>query len=166
MSAKVGSDELVPVREALAAGASMYFLDQVKAKVTEDWAGQPCITASDAAKALAATRADQAANDAKHRAYASYLASHDAERDRIARAAKDKAYKETASVERERAVRLHVEGLDPGGTYGKGWARGGGFPLSDAPSSRALEVGWEAARKARAKFDARHPVTTFEDFKP
>ena len=38
---KTGIDELVTVREALDAGATLHFLDQVKAKVTEAWDGTP-----------------------------------------------------------------------------------------------------------------------------
>ena len=148
---KTGSDELVMVREALDAGATLHFLDQVKAKVTEAWDGTPCVTVLDARRAVAAAKASEWENDRLHSGYRAWPSQCEAEGAQVWRATYRSALAEAMRAQVKSAQRLSGVGSDPTDEYELGWAAGGGFPVALRTDPATDSKARDAVKAAREK---------------
>jgi hypothetical protein len=144
---------LVPIREVLARGVNMHFLDEVRAKVVEDWKGEACVSSAAAAKALALARADEEAMAQRHAEFTAYLADRDRKRAEAGEQA-------VAKVRPKLLRQQQDEMLASGTTWDSGTITAVGQRLTPA-SSQALST---IRREALEAFDLENPPKALEDF--
>lgn len=141
------TEKLIPLGEALNR-VSVYWLDKVGAKVEEDWSGQPVVRGADAAKALKLQQAAEEQQADRERQHRAHLATREAQRREVYRSAYRAAEPEI--------LRREVAGAQERFTY-----LGGTLGISPAGSAIAGAI----AREAVAKFDAKNPEKSVEDFR-
>jgi hypothetical protein len=149
----MATTELVEVAE-VAARVGLYWLDRAGAKVVEDWAGRPCVSTADAAKARAMFEADLQEHTEAERGYAEYVTSRDAERAEVGEAAYAKAFEEARRAELEERQEIR----EAEGTH---WIDD--QPIGPSPS--VTQAATTARRQARERFDRKHPVAAFADWR-
>jgi len=143
-----------PLSEVLERCGGLHWLDAVKARIVENWAGDPSVSESNAARAVEVYRRDLAEHERLEREYSAYVASHEAEREEFAKRAAEKAFeKARARVLAERQdIReaeqvVWVDDLPP-------------------PVGPEIQVAITARRQAREQYDKRHPLQSFTEWRP
>jgi hypothetical protein len=143
------TDKLVPVAEV---PAGIYWLDRVKAKVIENWLGEPCVSEKDAARAMKVYEADRDAHEDRAARHQAYLRQREVDR--------ACAGDEAVEAVRPKLIRQQVEQMNDG-TF---WLGDSVRIQAGTPGPRARGVMREVRREALEEFDRKYPEIRLEDF--
>ena len=139
--------EYLSIEELEAQGVPRYWVERLDPKVSLDWCDRLRISEADARKVYRAWRDDHERNDRLHAAHRQYLRERDEDRQAVGRRAYARGLEKATKAERN-APRT------PGDFS----------PTSPAPSPSAYEAARQAQFEALAKFDAKSPEQSIEEF--
>jgi hypothetical protein len=153
MSPQTIPAQLVPLDEV---AARLSTLPEVVAnrlparvKIHPDWQGRPSISPDAAARLVDELEAERRKQADEHVRYDTWLQDRDAMRQQARQQAYSKALDDAHAQETAEA--------------GAGFVYLGG---QVGPGPRARQIAQEAANEAGREFDRRHPLVTFEEWKP